>query len=830
MIPDTSGDDHAARRRRIEALFDEALDLAPAERAGVLARAGESDPELRRELEALLAAADQSGVTAELARAVERLAERPAAPPAPGPTVAQYELVEHVAGGGMGVVYKAWDPQLQRFVALKFLPKSPVADPELTRRFLQEAKTIASLDHPNLCTVFEVAEPEAGQLVIVMPYYDGETLKQKIARGPLPVPEVLDYALQVAEGLVHAHGAGVVHRDIKPANVVVTPGGRVKILDFGIAKVACTDANLTRTGAVLGTLSYMSPEQAYGDPVDHRTDLWALGVVLYEMLAARLPFTGESMEALFHAIQQRHPERLRLLRPEVPPALEALVHRLLEKEPARRPEDAGALVAALESVRDGGPALMTIGGDGETLERARAHFARSAWRDAYEAFGAADTAGELGAPDLERLAEAAWWLSKGDSCIRARERAYRQYIQRREPRAAAQVALALAEDYFHRLARSVGQGWLRRAEQHLDGLPETAAHGWLSRLRGVIALEAERKPDEAIQHVDRALEIGRRAGDRDLQALALQDRGRVLVTLGRVNEGMALVDEAMTAVAAGELTPRTTGRAYCNMMSTCERLGDYGRAAEWHRAADNWCEPHADSGYPGICRVHQAGILRLRGALTEAEQQARRAADELAEFLSDVAGEAYYELGEIRRRLGDLAAAGQMFSEAHARGRDPQPGLALLRLAEGKPETGGWMIERALGEVGSDPLDRAKLLPATVQLRLACSDVEKATEAVLELDTITTTYTSPALVAWATVARGRVELARGNAGAAILYFRRACRIWTEISLPVELAETRQLLSRTYAALGNVEEAEMEERAARTTLDRVVAPTRAETAT
>lgn len=147
--------------------------------------------------------------------------------------------------------------------------------------------------------MFEVAEPEAGQLVIVMRYYKGETLKQKIAPGPLPVPEALDYALQVAEGLDHAHTAGVVHRDIKPANVVVTPGGRVKILDFGIAKVARADANLTRAGAVLGTLSYMSPEQAFGDPVDHRTDLWAAGVMRYEMLAGRPPFAGERRKPSF---------------------------------------------------------------------------------------------------------------------------------------------------------------------------------------------------------------------------------------------------------------------------------------------------------------------------------------------------------------------------------------------------------------------------------------------------------------------------------------------------------------------------------------------------
>ncbi|HEX3275839.1 MAG TPA: alpha/beta fold hydrolase [Gemmatimonadales bacterium] len=348
-VPADSTGDPAARRRRIEALFDEVLDLTPGERARVLAREGSSDPELRREVEALLDAAGQSGVTGKLAGALVGPAAHPLAPAAL--TVSPYEIVEQVGNGGMGIVYKARDPRLHRFVALKYLPASLGASPEIKRRFLQEAKTIAALDHPNLCTIFEVAEPETGQLVIVMPYYEGETLRQKIARGPLPVAEALEYGCQVAAGLEHAHAAGVVHRDIKPANIVVTPVGRVKILDFGIAKVADAKANLTRTGAVLGTLSYMSPEQACGDPVDHRTDLWAVGVVLYEMLAGRPPFTAESMEALFYAIQWRAAAPLATLRPDVPPALEALVHRLLEKDPARRVADARSLRVALDALR-----------------------------------------------------------------------------------------------------------------------------------------------------------------------------------------------------------------------------------------------------------------------------------------------------------------------------------------------------------------------------------------------------------------------------------------------------------------------------------------------
>jgi pimeloyl-ACP methyl ester carboxylesterase len=337
-----------ARRQQIESLFDQAIELPPEDRPALLSRACGSDSDLRREVETLLAFAERSGLTAKLAAAVAG-ARIPSSAVGPGRTVSQYEILEQLGGGGMGVVYKALDRRLQRLVALKFLPPYLGAEAELKLRFTREAKAIATLDHPNLCTIFGVEEMQDGRLFIVMPYYEGETLKQMIERGPLPLAQVLEYGIQMCAGLAHAHAAGVVHRDIKPANVVVTPEGKVKILDFGIAKVS--DMNLTRTGAVLGTLAYMSPEQACGELVDHRTDLWALGVVLYEMLTGRPPFTGESREALFFGIQYREPPRIATLRPQVSPEQEAVVSRLLNKEPARRYDDARAVGAALEESR-----------------------------------------------------------------------------------------------------------------------------------------------------------------------------------------------------------------------------------------------------------------------------------------------------------------------------------------------------------------------------------------------------------------------------------------------------------------------------------------------
>ena len=207
-------------------------------------------------------------------------------------TVSHYQIEEKLGGGGMGVVYKARDLKLKRTVALKFLPPELTRDEEAKVRFMHEAQAASALDHVNVGSIHEIDEAEDGRLFIAMAYYAGETLKKKIARGPLPVAEALDYAVQIAQGLSKAHEAGIIHRDVKPANVMVTEEGVVKIVDFGLAKVA-EQTQLTKTGTTLGTVAYMSPEQARGEAVDQRTDIWALGVVLYEMLVGRRPFPGE---------------------------------------------------------------------------------------------------------------------------------------------------------------------------------------------------------------------------------------------------------------------------------------------------------------------------------------------------------------------------------------------------------------------------------------------------------------------------------------------------------------------------------------------------------
>jgi len=257
-----------------------------------------------------------------------------------GKTVSHYEILEKLGGGGMGVVFKARDLKLDRLVALKFLPHHLVSleaesDRLLRERFVQEAKASSALDHPNIGVIYEIGETEDGETFIAMAYYEGETLRQKMGRGPLSLEEAISIAEQIARGLAKAHEHGIVHRDIKPANVIVTRDGVVKIIDFGLAKLQEV-TRMTRRGAIMGTPAYMSPEQARGEDVDPRTDLWSLGVVLYEMLTGTIPFRGVQESAVIHSILHDPPRPLRDRRPDLPIGLDRFLLRALEKDRDRR--------------------------------------------------------------------------------------------------------------------------------------------------------------------------------------------------------------------------------------------------------------------------------------------------------------------------------------------------------------------------------------------------------------------------------------------------------------------------------------------------------------
>lgn len=367
------------RWSRIERLFGAALALPAHARAGFLA-AECPDHELRARLTSLLAAHEalETGAGADTGFLETLDPERAAAllhapEPEDGATIGRYRLVRRVGRGGMGVVYLGRDPALDRPVALKLLPPDLSHDEAASRRFFHEARAASALDHPNVATVYEVGETQDQRPFIAMAYYQGDTLRQRIDRGPAPVADAVDQARQVAQGLAAAHEAGIIHRDIKPENLIVTPDGVVKIVDFGVAKAA--EATVTRAGGALGTVAYMSPEQTRGEPVDARSDLWSLGVVLYEMLAGDRPFRGDGNDAVLYAIRHDPPTPLASLRPDAPAALVRIVERCLEKDPERRFHSARELGAALDAASHPEPrprptarlAALVTGGRRETV-------------------------------------------------------------------------------------------------------------------------------------------------------------------------------------------------------------------------------------------------------------------------------------------------------------------------------------------------------------------------------------------------------------------------------------------------------------------------------
>ena len=453
------------------------------------------------------------------------------------------------------------------------------------------------------------------------------------------------------------------------------------------------------------------------------------------------------------------------------------------------------------------------------LEAGRDAVSRHAWHEGFDLLSEADRLEPLGPQDLEGLAQAAWWTGKLDKCIAARERAYSLYLEAGKPRRAAVVALEVANDYFWKLAHSIGAGWFNRAERLLAEEGDCVEQGRLSLMHGFAAAQMG-DHEAALAAAQKTLDYGMRFADRDLQAFGLLIEGRTRVMMGEVKEGLALLDEATVAAVSGELSPYSSGIIYCVAIGSTAQLADYQRAGEWTEASQRWCERQSISGFPGVCRVHRAEIIRLRGSWAEAESEARRALNELQNFNLEFAGHGFNEIGEIRLRMGDLEEARDAFRQAHELGHEPQPGLALLMLAEGKAEAALSSLKRALDSGNYDRLGRCRLLSPLVTIALAAGDIDTARAAAKEGREIADQYDSPVLQACVHLAHGELAMEDGDPDAALKSFRRGWQIWRTADLPYEAARARMMMGVALKALGDEEGAQLELSAARSAFEKL----------
>ena len=447
-----------------------------------------------------------------------------------------------------------------------------------------------------------------------------------------------------------------------------------------------------------------------------------------------------------------------------------------------------------------------------TLETAERAFARNDWPTAFSSFRGAGEAAGLSADQWYSLAESAWWLGEIDVALDAFKRAHDDYVASGNLLRAAMSAMFLACHSLERGDAAAGSGWMHRTRRLLDDAPEGAAHGYPIYFRIFASMEVG-DLDAAMSLADEMGKIGRRFDDPSLVALSLIGRGRALVKRGSVAEGMALLDDAMLEALSGRLHPVWTGAVYCHLMDACHELDELRRAGEWTQAASRWCEGIPDAGlYRGICRVHRAQVLHTRGSWQEAEREATRACKDMAHIHIGTIAEGHYEIGEIRRLRGDLTGAEEAFRRAHELGRDPQPGLALVRLAQGQADAAAASIRTAL-TVLVPPLPRARLCVAQVEIALMIDDVETARTACTELEQTAATYESSGLAAAVRQARGALLLREGAAAEAVTVLRAACRRWQDLDATHHAANTRLLLAQAYRSLGDEDAAQLELNAA-----------------
>ncbi|MGI8949819.1 MAG: LuxR C-terminal-related transcriptional regulator [Ornithinimicrobium sp.] len=456
----------------------------------------------------------------------------------------------------------------------------------------------------------------------------------------------------------------------------------------------------------------------------------------------------------------------------------------------------------------------------ELLERARAAFAARSWQDAYDDLRRARLTASLEPTDLQRLATAAYLTGHDAESTDAWSQAHHAWHERGDAERAVRCAFWLGFALVQRGEMAQGGGWLARAarmvQQHeLD----TVERGYLLVPEGLMAIGAG-EPATALERFAQADSLARRFGDRDLAALGTLGQGEALLRMGRMAEGLRLFDEAMVAVTAGETSPMISGLVYCAVIDGCQHVFDLRRAREWTAALDRWCDQQPGLvPYRGQCLVHRAQVLQLRGKWAEAIAEVERARERLSDPPHPAVGMAHYQLGELQRLRGELPRAEAAYRQAHAAGREPQPGMALLRLAEGRAETAAAAIESALDAAG-DRMSRAQLLPAYAEIMLAVGRLDRARAAADELVELVEAGGATMLGAFASQTRGALLLAGGDARAALGPLRAALDAWQELDAPYEAAQVRVLLAGACRQLGDRDRAELECDAARDTFEQL----------
>jgi len=443
-------------------------------------------------------------------------------------------------------------------------------------------------------------------------------------------------------------------------------------------------------------------------------------------------------------------------------------------------------------------------------EQGRESFAHGAWKDAYESLSRADQAAPLGAEDLELRATSAFMLGRLDDFLSVIERAYHAYLGAGDPLRAARCGFYLGVNLTIRGEMGRATGWFGRAQRLVEREGRDCVEQGYLLLPVAMQHLATGGYETASVAAAEAAATGERFRDADLLALAVHTQGQILIKQGRVEEGLALMDEAMVAVIAGEVSPIITGVVYCGVIAGCEEAYDVRRAQEWTDALSRWCEQQPEMvAFTGRCLSHRAEIMQLHGAWPDALEEARRARERCEQGMNPVAaGQAFYQQGELHRLQGEFAAAEAAYRDANRCGREPQPGLALLRLGQGDDDTAAAAIRRALGET-TEPLRRARLLPAYAEIVLAVGEVQDARRASDELAEIVTGYGSAMLRAIAAHVRGMVDLAEGDAQSALVTLRQACGIWQELEAPYETARTRVLIGLACRAIGDEDTATLE---------------------